>query len=901
VTADGSRFVSASRRLLLDFTVAPPRGRHYGVMNARRERVVAVEVGASPATTRRPSATSTHHGAAWATSDGGAAGAAEAGHASWLSWPVARMQNRLVAATSITPPGAVARAVVHPAVAAEDSMQTGRLVMRPATTMVYQAYSIPLEQLPWLQSHLDVIQLSMPALPALGDVVGGLLMGRSVLWLDASWSLTLLHFAKQRDGSLVPRPAHQVLDWTYAGQLLASLSLVPAETAFQLFVAELGGEEGAGGVADGSPVAHGTIARAGRGLSRSFDCLDRYDLLRYHVYGTGYRAVAADPRRRPAVPPSGGEASDAATLISVDAGGDATPPPGRAGAGVNDVDAGPGRLIPPWLAVTPEWVPRDAAPTFLPANASGAFARLRARVVVYRGYDLYGPGGELVRPFLRVRVEGNGISPDDDPTCTWAADMDAVASGAMRIADGEAAGGVGGEGDGDAGDVEGGPRDGFGGDERADGGTAAGADAQQATAHPLFGREFLVDACIPGRCSLVVEVVYGGLLPGAAPRVLGHTRINLERRWNSPIWRAVQRDPPVEMRSVYAPVAEASGDGVAGRQPADADDNEATVVSEVITNEDLTRAELGRAGDSDWAASRVSRGRLKMWIALGPPSVPLPRPPVDDEGTRSGMATPWELRVVVWWAQQREKGSKVPVYVTGEVVKAGDGVEAARGLQPGLTGMTALRGEGDAGWLGSLFTGAAQKPSLEEQIARGAQYIARAYRTPQHHGRRGTGPDRTNLEFNWRMKFRVRVDDAALALPPRLRLRTWRPMGWPYSDHLLSEAVLDLEPMLRHARLTSQRQDANMQTVDMRPMGQYGTRGVLRVQVALVPEAAYQLRPVGVGRSLPNQDPFIPEPDIPPAVTCWERTLQWATTTGVCLLLLAAAVLVAILATRRPA
>jgi len=189
--------------------------------------------------------------------------------------------------------------------------------------------------------------------------------------------------------------------------------------------------------------------------------------------------------------------------------------------------------------------------------------------------------------------------------------------------------------------------------------------------------------------------------------------------------------------------------------------------------------------------------------------------------------------------------------------------------------------------------------------------LARAYRTPTHPGRKGTGPRKVNLETNWRLKFRVPVEppaaaagiSAATALAPRLRVRTWRHMPWYSSDHLLGEAVFELQPLLRAAaRYGNAPQNVGIQVVALQPVGHYGTKGRLWMQVSLVPEAVWRFAPVGLGRSEPNKDPFVPAPYIPPQTTWWERNRRCFIISAVCLTLLVVivAIVAGVLANRKP-
>ena len=210
-------------------------------------------------------------------------------------------------------------------------------------------------------------------------------------------------------------------------------------------------------------------------------------------------------------------------------------------------------------------------------------------------------------------------------------------------------------------------------------------------------------------------------------------------------------------------------------------------------------------------------------------------------------------------------------------------------LRSGPGGADGPRGAGDGvrpvPWLfdlGFLFGGGAPPRARDAPVdpsnplASIDGLLADAYRTPGHPGRRGTGPKKRNLEINWRVKFRLPVPPPA-AVAPRLRLRTYRAMPWYAADHLLGEAVYDLQPMLAEAaRSGGARQDVGVQVVKLQPVGRYGTPGRIWVQIALVPETTWGRKEsaVGLGRSAPNQDPYVPPPTIPNQYTLWERFLQ---------------------------
>lgn len=112
-------------------------------------------------------------------------------------------------------------------------------------------------------------------------------------------------------------------------------------------------------------------------------------------------------------------------------------------------------------------------------------------------------------------------------------------------------------------------------------------------------------------------------------------------------------------------------------------------------------------------------------------------------------------------------------------------------------------------------------------------------------------------------------------MAPRLRFRNWRETPWYMANRLLSEAVLDLQPLLDTASASGERQDVGIQMISLKPVGFFGTRGKVWAQISLVPQYVWKADPVGFGREEPNADPFIVDPNVPDQRTCWERFYKW--------------------------
>lgn len=338
---------------------------------------------------------------------------------------------------------------------------------------------------------------------------------------------------------------------------------------------------------------------------------------------------------------------------------------------------------------------------------------------IYRGYGIVDSNGDAVASFLKTFVRGEGIGDDAG---MFSASADVSNGGGTGLAESN-------EED----------------DSTKDKEAVSKPTAYVVTSNPVYGREFVLDTVIPGRCTLDLQV-WGrrsGLRGLLAPFLLGTTQINLEHRWNSPVWRRclAAGAVPVEIRDLHV-------------------------------------------GDTQTQENTVARGKIKMWLGIGLPGA-LPKPPLDEERNYGGSLPPWELRVIVWTLQQNDRGSRVPIYATTELLGPGESQSLARGV--GVIGAPS--------WLETMFGIKNSEPSEEDPD----KLLSNAYRTPTHPGRRGTGENGTNLEINWRVKFRLRVDDPVAATSARLRLRHWHPTPWYSPDHLLSESVLDLAPLLQHA------------------------------------------------------------------------------------------------------
>jgi len=117
--------------------------------------------------------------------------------------------------------------------------------------------------------------------------------------------------------------------------------------------------------------------------------------------------------------------------------------------------------------------------------------------------------------------------------------------------------------------------------------------------------------------------------------------------------------------------------------------------------------------------------------------------------------------------------------------------------------------------------------------------------------------------FNWRMKFPV-------ALPmkqwPRLRLAIWD-RDFLEANDAICEAVIPFKGLCKRALKKKDRVKIYMRGKDRFWMEQLrhpnfeGNQGKLEISIEIMPAAMAAQLPAGLGRSDPNLNPFLPEPE----------------------------------------
>ena len=312
----------------------------------------------------------------------------------------------------------------------------------------------------------------------------------------------------------------------------------------------------------------------------------------------------------------------------------------------------------------------------VPISLTPMFQRVQVRVVVYRCYNLLVPTAEgggvdavgvgSAPPPLRVRILGTGINDEENDASAPNAYVWMQESGARVKREAPVAAAEGGEeeGDDDGDDEEGaGAAAGGKGDVKIDmGGGDVGRPVGMADGTSEYQREFVVSAVIPGRCTLVLELM-SQPLPGATAlqqrddpvgsTVVAATRIALEPRWNSRVWRelALEDRIPVEIRQVFPPAAFRRYDAAdMGHVPtALQDDSDERLTLSAVGGgavvapralaagapEDEEAAQREYLGGDDFEGlltrSSDALGAVELWVGISRLGDPLPIPPVPEQ------------------------------------------------------------------------------------------------------------------------------------------------------------------------------------------------------------------------------------------------------------------------------
>jgi hypothetical protein len=226
-------------------------------------------------------------------------------------------------------------------------------------------------------------------------------------------------------------------------------------------------------------------------------------------------------------------------------------------------------------------------------------------------------------------------------------------------------------------------------------------------------------------------------------------------------------------------------------------DSKSSMVANAVTN------------SSNYAqTASPARGKLELWVEMY-----TPREVVDAKiaDIRLPRSDEWELRLVIW---------------------------ETRGVPPPLNSNS----------ISLYVTGEMMYKKLDNTWA-GEQYLS----TDTHYNvRTGAGL------FNWRMKFDLQVPCKF----PRLNLKVWSTEWLSIApNEAVGVAIVDLDFLASLA--LAKRDDIPIERPRtlVKIITSGGTpRGELDIQISLVRKRIAMEDPVGLGRELPNKDPFLPEP-----------------------------------------
>ncbi|KAJ3431796.1 c2 calcium-dependent membrane targeting [Anaeramoeba flamelloides] len=125
--------------------------------------------------------------------------------------------------------------------------------------------------------------------------------------------------------------------------------------------------------------------------------------------------------------------------------------------------------------------------------------------------------------------------------------------------------------------------------------------------------------------------------------------------------------------------------------------------------------------------------------------------------------------------------------------------------------------------------------------------------------------------FNWRYKFLVELPSRV----PRLKVQLWDKDILNPNDSI-GEAVLNLGAFFKKCEKSLLEHQIKKQWIDLTHPNFDGIQGKIQVQVSMLPLVDAQRNPVGIGRNLPNKNPFLPKPDRPMSSMAPWRIDKWA-------------------------
>lgn len=284
---------------------------------------------------------------------------------------------------------------------------------------------------------------------------------------------------------------------------------------------------------------------------------------------------------------------------------------------------------------------------------------------------------------------------------------------------------------------------------------------------------------------------------------IGATRIDLEARWWSAIYRAYVGDQSVPMEMLPLKLAP-----------------EAT----------------------------THTGTLELWIDLFLPnlaSVMKPVPLKQDESAEV------ELRVVVWGTRACPLMGEdaIDITVRGEIESAGykgGTTSSVASAAAAASKAAAPKTGGEGGAKGGLSTGANAGPNAPARVS------ALVQTTDVHYASRNG-----NSLFNYRFVF-SRISAPLPSCILRLTALQFKSIGNPVT---LGEVILELAPYLTKVATTLNRNDYNVELPLSNPdLSASENGGFLQVTLQIVTQTEAASRPVGVAREEPNRGPHLIQP-----------------------------------------
>jgi len=123
--------------------------------------------------------------------------------------------------------------------------------------------------------------------------------------------------------------------------------------------------------------------------------------------------------------------------------------------------------------------------------------------------------------------------------------------------------------------------------------------------------------------------------------------------------------------------------------------------------------------------------------------------------------------------------------------------------------------------------------------------------------------------FNWRMVWDLELNEKGTRYP-KFNVQIWD-SDMVNPNDAICEANLNFRGLYKKAYKTKKAQSIDKQWIVMTHPNYEGPQGKVLISLDLLPEAEARQKPVGLGRSEPNQFPVLPKPDRPDTSFGWWR------------------------------